>query len=87
MYKKSIGLIQFVSDLFSLRIGTFILSASNIQSLGSFQSKVDNFTYTCSYDSVENVSNLKINIYIQNGTIYKIDKVIGYSNYGDSLHI
>lgn len=48
---------------------------------------VDNFTYTCSYDSVENVSNLKINIYIQNGTIYKIDKVIGHSNYGDYLHI
>ena len=32
-HKKSIGLIQFVSDLFSLQIGIFILSASNIQSL------------------------------------------------------
>lgn len=29
----------------------------------------------------------KINIYIQNGTIYKIDKVIGHSNNGDHLHI
>ena len=32
-HKKSIGLIQNVSDLFSLQIGNFILSASNIQSL------------------------------------------------------
>jgi hypothetical protein len=32
-HKKSIGLIQFVSDLFSLRIGTFILSATTFQSL------------------------------------------------------
>ena len=31
--KKSIGLIQIVSDLFSLRIGTFILFASKLQSL------------------------------------------------------
>ena len=32
-HKKSIGLIQIVSDLFSLQIGNFILSASNVQSL------------------------------------------------------
>ena len=30
---ESIGLIQIVSDLFSLRIGTFILSATKFQSL------------------------------------------------------
>lgn len=32
-HKKSIGLIQFVSDLFSLQIGTFILSATKFRSL------------------------------------------------------
>ena len=32
-HKKSIGLIQIVSDLFSLQIGNFILSASSVQSL------------------------------------------------------
>ena len=29
-HKKSIGLTQIVSDLFSLQIGTFILSASKL---------------------------------------------------------
>ena len=29
-HKKSIGLMQFVSDLFSLQIGTFILSANKL---------------------------------------------------------
>ena len=32
-HNKSIGLIQIVSDLFSLQIGNFILSGSNIQNL------------------------------------------------------
>lgn len=32
-HQKSIGLIQIVSDLFSLQIGNFILSASSVQSL------------------------------------------------------
>lgn len=31
---KSIGLIQIVSDLFSLQIETFILSANKLSSLG-----------------------------------------------------
>lgn len=35
----------------------------------------DNFTYICSYDSVNNETAIKIKSYIQNKTIYAIDKV------------
>lgn len=35
----------------------------------------DSLSYTCSYDSIENKTIIKINSYIQNDTIYTIDKV------------
>lgn len=36
----------------------------------------DSLSYTCSYDPIENKTIIKINSYIQNDTIYTIDKVI-----------
>ena len=35
----------------------------------------DSLSYTCSYDPIENKTIIKINSYIQNDTIYTIDKV------------
>ena len=55
---------------------TFLLTGcQSTDKTQAYMGTGDNFTYTCSYDSKENVTNLKIKTYIQNYTIYKIDKV------------
>ena len=71
--------MQKTFKMFSFLIAilfTFLLAGcQSTDKTQAYMGTGDNFTYTCSYDSKENVTNLKIKTYIQNDTIYKIDKV------------
>lgn len=63
-------------SLFIAFLFTFLLTGcQSTDKTQAYLGTGDYFTYTCSYDSVENVTNLKIKTYIQNDTIYKIDKI------------
>lgn len=70
--KKIIKLFSFLVLIFSA------LMLTGCQSTNKSESYIgigDNFTYICSYDSVNNKTAIKIKSYIQNNTIYTIDKV------------
>lgn len=70
--KKVIKFFSFFVLIFSALILTGCQSTDKSE---SYMGTGDNFTYNCSYDSVENKTTIKINSYIQNNTIYTIDKV------------
>lgn len=70
--KKLFKMFSFLSAI----LFTFLLiGCQSTDKTQAYMGTGDNFTYTCSYDSKENVTNLKIKTYIQNDTIYKIDKI------------
>ena len=70
--KKVIKFFSFLILIFSALMLTGCQSTDKAE---SYMGTGDNFTYNCSYDSVENKTTIKIKSYIQNDTIYTIDKV------------
>ena len=55
--------------------GILLTSCQSTDKTQSYMGIGDNFTYTCSYDAVENKTDIKFKSFIQNDTIYTIDKV------------
>lgn len=75
--KKAVRLFSF------LFVFVCVLSIAGCQATDETQSYMgtgDNFTYVCSYDVAENKTTIELNSYIQNDTIYTIEKVTIVAN-------
>lgn len=78
MTKKIIGMrkvVKFFTSLFAAFIYAFLLTGCQSTDKTSYLGSGDNFKYTCSYDTNKNETYIKLESYIQNNTIYKIEKV------------
>ena len=70
--KKFSKLLSFFILIFSALMLTGCQSTDKAE---SYIGTGDNFIYNCSYDSTKNKTTINIKSYIQNNTVYKIDKV------------
>lgn len=70
--RKIVKIFSFII----IMITSFLLAGCQTTNKAeSYIGSGENFTYSCSYDSTENKTNLTINSFIKNDTIYTIDKI------------